>query len=255
MEFDLRVFACEHIGLSKKCHNGELKRVLRPAINELESRGFLHIASDEERFVQKARGEWSIVLSRASKNAAEMIEVSPLVQSLIERGISANTANKLTRAVSAEKIQEKLGLVDWLSARNDARVQKNKAGFLYRAITDDFALPDDYRKAVGDKKRQVAAVVPIRRIAPKPEERRSTTADRQPLEKFWNSIPSEEQQRIEAELLKTAPPFLRQQYVEGQKERGLLFRTVRQAIIDDYVRNELSKAGTSEPALVTADSD
>ena len=53
LEFDLRTFACEHVGLSKNYHNGELKRVLKPAIAELEAEGFLKSLSVEERFVRK----------------------------------------------------------------------------------------------------------------------------------------------------------------------------------------------------------
>src|SRR3954451_9352480 len=49
LEFDLRTFACEHVGLSKNYHNGELKRVLSPAIKELESQAFLKEISAEER--------------------------------------------------------------------------------------------------------------------------------------------------------------------------------------------------------------
>ena len=46
--------------------------------------------------------------------------------------------------------------------------------------------------------------------------------------------------RIERELVKAAPQVLRNSYIEGRKERGLLFKTVRQAIIDPYVRKQLA---------------
>jgi hypothetical protein len=54
----------------------------------------------------------------------------------------------------------------------------------------------------------------------------------------------EEQERIERELVSNAPKFLREQYVNGRKERGLLFQTVRQSLIDSYARGAL---GTSSP--------
>src|SRR3954447_15592512 len=44
LEFELRPFSCDHIGLSKNYHNGELKRVLAPAIQELENVGYLEKA-------------------------------------------------------------------------------------------------------------------------------------------------------------------------------------------------------------------
>lgn len=61
------------------------------------------------------------------------------------------------------------------------------------------------------------------------------------IDSYWNSIGAEEQVRIEKELVKNAPPFLREQYVDGQKERGVLFQAVRRAIIEGYVRKCLEK--------------
>jgi hypothetical protein len=37
-----------------------------------------------------------------------------------------------------------------------------------------------------------------------------------------------------------AKKFHREQYVAGRKERGLLFQAVRQAMIDEYVRQRFS---------------
>ncbi len=242
LEFDLRTFACEHIGLSKKCHNGELKRVLKSALTELETRGYLKPASVEERFVQKARGEWRIVLTRASASEAKHLDDSPLVQALIDRGLSDASAARLVAQSSSQKVEEKIALFDWLVAKGDARVQKSRAGFLYRAITEDFPLPEDYQKARGATARTTQrAPIPIRRIpASRPPEQ--TNTDRDAIDQFWNSLPVEEQARIESDLAQKAPLFLRQQYAEGQKERGPIFQVVRQAMIDGYVRPILSKA-------------
>lgn len=239
-EFDLRTFACEHIGLSKGYHNGELKRVLTPAIEELQNLGFIESASAADRFICKARGEWSIVFTRASKQAARQSIDSPLIVSLIQRGISSASARRIAAQVPAERVQEKLELFDWLVARNDPRVQKNRAGFLYRAITEDFPLPDDYRSATRTRRKSPESkVIPLRPSNvqnPIP----AATTDQPRIDAFWRALPSDEQQRIEAELVRNAPPFHRQQYLAGQKERGLLFQAVRQAIINDYVKTKLS---------------
>ena len=113
--------------------------MLNSGIVELEKSGFLKELSADERFVRKARGEWSVVFLKASKTAAIERETSSVVKELIERGISAGSARKIASSHTEEKIREKLSLFDWLSARKDIRVQKNPAGFLYRAITDDFS--------------------------------------------------------------------------------------------------------------------
>jgi hypothetical protein len=62
------------------------------------------------------------------------------------------------------------------------------------------------------------------------------TAEREAVDQFWNSLGAEEQGRIERDLVAKAPPFLREQYLDGQEERGVLFQTVRQAMINGYVR-------------------
>jgi hypothetical protein len=239
LEFDLRPFCCEHIGLSKNYHNGELKRVLTPAILELETLGYIEKASSEERFVRKARGEWSVTFVRASKTTARLAESSPLVQALVERGISAPSARRIASQSASTKVEEKIALVDWLSVRRDPRVQKNPSGFLYRAITEDFPLPEDYRRTQQPKKASPPKVVSLTRpaVPPKPS---TEASDRSAIETFWKALPPEEQNRIEAELVLAATPFQKQHYQDGQKARGPLFQIVRQSIIDDYVRKMLS---------------
>ncbi len=248
LEFDLRPFCCDHIGLSKNYHNGELKRVLTPAIQELEALGYIEKASSEERFFRKARGEWSVVFVQASKTTARLAQSSPVVQALIERGLSAASARRIVATINVEKIQEKVALCDWLSARNDTRVKKNKAGFLYRSIVDDFALPDDYQGALNAKAKAAAQVFPLaRKISKENSKSPEQTTSRVGIDEYWMSLSSEEQERLEAEIAKAAPTFLRQQYADckGKKDRGLLFRTVRQAIIDGYVRGLLGQSTRS----------
>src|ERR1700682_4294132 len=49
LDFDLRTLACEHIGLSRSYAPTELKRRLRPALEEREELGFLEPLTPEER--------------------------------------------------------------------------------------------------------------------------------------------------------------------------------------------------------------
>jgi hypothetical protein len=94
LEFDLRTFACEHIGLSKNYHNGELKRVLGPAIAELEKNGYLKPLPVEERFFRKAKGEWNAVFIREGKlvvRAPAIAEEPELVSALTKRGVNLSS--------------------------------------------------------------------------------------------------------------------------------------------------------------------
>lgn len=243
LEFDLRTFACEHIGLSKNYHTGELKRVLSPAIAELEVQRFLKTLPGDERFVRKGRGEWTIVFQREAKQLqpSSREDLPELVKALIQRGVTESSARSIVAQLTEEKIREKISFFDWLMARRDHRVSKSPAGFLYRSIVEDFSLPDDYLNAVGPRKtrRPESNVVPLQRH--KRLEPQEPPSDRAAIDQFWSELTAAQQEELERELVAAAPLFLRQQYTSGQKERGPLFQVVRQAIIDDYVRRELSK--------------
>lgn len=240
LEFDLRTFACEHIGLSKNFHTGELKRGLAPAIAELEAQGFLEKIPTEERFVQVGKGSWQIIFIRGRGSA--LPEKTPeLVTALVDRGISASSAKSLATAATAEQIHERIALFDWLCAKKDSRVQKSPAGFLYRAISENYALPEDYLAAVAKASPPSGRnVVPIRRTEERPERLSpEAQAEREAIDRYWAELSTEEQERIERELLLTAPKFYREQYAQGQKERGPLFKIVRQSLIDQHVRSVL----------------
>lgn len=242
LEFDLRTFACEHIGLSKNYHNGELKRVLSPAIRELEEQGFLKKLPAEERFICKAKGEWSAVFLREAKTAERAIEDEPeLVKALTERGVNLASARTIVSEREESKIREKLALFDWLTAKKDGRIKRSPAGFLYRSIVEDFSLPEDFVNARAEKPtRTVQKIVPLQSQTPEAKNGKTLDAEREAIGRYWNSLPEDEQRRIESELVTTAAPFLREQYLEGQRGRGLLFQTVRQAMIEGYVRKCLN---------------
>jgi len=243
LEFDLRTFACEHIGLAKGYHNGELKRVLRPAIAELEEQGFLKRLPEEERFICKMKGEWSAVFVRAGKEAAQVVEQEgEVVKALIERGVTRSSARKLVADHDEARIREKIAFFDWLVTRKDKRIGRSPAGFLFRAIEEDFALPDEYLATRAEKPtKKVTKLLPLQSQTPHEKTPSRLKVEHDAIDSYWNSIGAEEQVRIEKELVKNAPPFLREQYVDGQKERGVLFQAVRRAIIEGYVRKCLEK--------------
>ena len=62
-------FACEHIGVSRNYDTGQLKRRLQPAIDELESVGFLEALPVAQRYVKISRGEWRIVFVKKAVRA------------------------------------------------------------------------------------------------------------------------------------------------------------------------------------------
>src|SRR3954463_1679114 len=90
LDFDLRSLACEHIGLSRSYAPTELKRRLKPALEELEALGFLEPLSAEERYSYIARGQWRVLLIRARPTPPEpppAEATSALVEELKARGV------------------------------------------------------------------------------------------------------------------------------------------------------------------------
>src|SRR5262249_9546001 len=64
LEFDLRTLACEHVGLSRSYAPTELKRRLKPALDEMEQLGFLEPLAPDERYSYVKRGCWRIIFIR-----------------------------------------------------------------------------------------------------------------------------------------------------------------------------------------------
>jgi len=147
LDFDLKTFACEHIGMSRVYKPTELKRRLKPALEELESLGFLEPLPPEERYSWQARGQWRILFIRGAQgrdaDAAEgpPVERSALVAQLTERGVTAKVAAELVDSHALIRVRAKIEVFDWLVRNEDRRVGKNPAGYLVASIRSDYQAP------------------------------------------------------------------------------------------------------------------
>jgi hypothetical protein len=151
LDFDLRTLACEHIGLSRSYAPTELKRRLKPALEELEQLGFLEPLIPEERYSFVKRGTWRIILIRGEGSArgrAAMGQVTELIGQLKTRGVTAKTAQDLVKTHAASRIRAKLEVFDWLIRNEDKRVGKNPAGYLVASIRSDYQAPGDYQSKI-----------------------------------------------------------------------------------------------------------
>src|SRR5208282_5178605 len=150
LDFDLRTLACEHIGLSRSYAPTELKRRLKPALEELQQLGFLEPLSAEERYSYVKRGTWRIILIRGTSAAVdpapeESQKPVELVEWLKTRGITAKTAQELVGTHPPARIRTKIDVFDWLIRNEDKRVGKNPAGYLVASIRSDYQVPGDYQ--------------------------------------------------------------------------------------------------------------
>jgi hypothetical protein len=215
LDFDLRTLACEHIGLARTYAPTELKRRLRPALEELEELGFLEPLDPDERYSWVARGSWRIILIRGAAvqgdpgvPAAETVD---LVEALRLRGVTAKTAKELVDTHAAGRIRTKVEVFDWLVKNEDKRVSKNPAGYLVASIRANYAAPDEYTKA--DKKAK--AVEKETKVAE--DDRKQKRKAKEDAEKAkqrdiylrdrWERLPDSEREAIIA-AIKTENPSI-----------------------------------------------
>ena len=220
LDFDLKTLACEHIGMSRSYKPTELKRRLRPAIEELETLGFLEPLPEPERYVWQGRGSWRIVLTRGPRGREEAAgpppsaedEASRLAAMLVERGVSAKAAQELVAAFPAGEVRARVEAFDWLMARSDKRVSKNPAGYLAASIRgryaapEGFAPPDEADRLI-ELERQAAEDEHRRRDLERQEAERSAQKDAE-IKAAWTALTDAERDEIAAKV-KAENPGLR----------------------------------------------
>lgn len=149
LDFDLKTLACEHIGMSRSYKPTELKRRLRPALEELEALGFLEPLPDPERYAWQGRGSWRIILvrgprGREASGGGATAEAAEVIDLLAARGVSAKAAAELVEAHAPDAVRAKVEVLDWLLKKGDKRAGKNPAGYLVASIREGYSAPEGY---------------------------------------------------------------------------------------------------------------
>jgi Replication initiator protein A len=203
LDFDLRTLACEHIGMSRSYAPTELKRRLKPALEELEQLGFLEPLGAEERYSWVSRGCWRIILIRSQASDPETpvapTEASALVDALIARGVTAKVAAELVDAHPASRLRTKLEVFDWLVKNEDKRVGKNPAGYLVASIRSDYQPPEEFAGAAKveetKKKAEEADHKAKKKAKDEADKLKAKEAD---LRARWEKLPEAEREAIRA---------------------------------------------------------
>lgn len=252
-EFDLKEFAHEHIGLSRKYTPPKIKEKIQPALDELTAIEFLEPLSRDERFAKAGRGNWKIILIKKSAPAEQKprkSDLSELERELVTRGVSPSKAEELV-AGHAERIRVKLEVFDWMLATKDKRVTKSPAGYLVKSIEDDYAAPKEYETKADRAKREAAKQEQERREAEAKRQQKAEEARDRAIHakviKYWSSLSVAEQKKLEAEALDQAEESLAKSYREMVSTRNPVAGTFLKLIRDAHIRNLLGLSGT-EPA-------
>ena len=127
----------------------ELKRRLKPALDELEEKGFIEPLSTDERYSFQCKGQWRILFVRGPYGRSDsprepVAEATALVETLAARGVNPRTAAELLANHPLSRVRTKLEVFDWLVQNGDKRVAKNPAGYLVASIRADYQDPADW---------------------------------------------------------------------------------------------------------------
>lgn len=224
LEFDLKVFAHEHIGLGRNYDGpAHLKRKLQPAVTELERVGFLEPLTEHQRFFTTDNKNWKIRLIQKSAASvtlpgapplpqANEPEPLPVVAELTKRGVSGKTAADLVQKHPTETIQAKLDVFDWLVGKQDKRVGKSPEGYLVKSIGDDYKAPTGFIPAAQRQKNEEARQAREQQATDKRrrerEEEALEKAERQAATDYWDAQTPEQQVEIQAAADALADPEL-----------------------------------------------
>lgn len=244
--FDLREFACEHIGISRNSDIGQLKRRLRPALSELESVGVLKPREDDRRYVRVARGKWDIIVERAGEKKAlerEAAEVGDTCQALIDHGVSHSMANALARQYPAGKIQEKVEMLDTLM-QADHNAIASPGGFLVEAIRKDYVSLRKPRANVARVKTRSRSLGDGAKAGgskrrPQSSDSAKWAKEEARIREYLGSLGSEAREQVSSEALAHAPRLLRTLYSDRLREGSPQAEWYREQIIRHHVRRRL----------------
>jgi hypothetical protein len=252
-KFDLRYFACEHIGFSRDYAAAKIKEKLQPALDELEDVGFLEPMTRDDRYEKVGHGEWNIVLMQgkygknvASAKAGERPAPvpPPLVAKLVDRGVAPKVAAKLVEDHPAAFIEGKLEQFDWKMTQ--PRLPKKPVGYLVKSIVDGYdADPDFVSKAERDRraeaKRQSAARAAEERRRKRAEDAEEKAEMKRAAE-YWASLTAEGRAEVDAASMAAADPA--SLAAEAGPFKGALQRARR----EEYIRRLLADGERREGA-------
>jgi hypothetical protein len=245
--FELRDFAIEHVGLSRTYRDaGKIKEKLQPGIEELERVGFLEPLPREERYRKDGRN-WIVRLVRKRCEPEGPSETSkdsphPLRAELVARGVTESTAAELVREHPAAAVAEKLEVFDWLSGRNDRRIQRSPAGYLVESIRHDYEAPKGFESAAKRAQRlQDEAQRQQAKLEAKRKAEMGEQADLERLNEFWISLSPVEQARVQDEAIVSANPFFRSQYLRHRGRNTEQERRYLKLILDSHLAGLLEK--------------
>ena len=242
-DFDLQDLAYNHIGLSRGSYegNGHLAKKLRPAIEELEAKGFLEPQTEQARFERRSRSEWRVLFVRgkgvpsrpplfeaeaslptpdakpqSNRKPKVEPEPTPLEHELITRGVTASTARGLVTEYPGERITAQIDQVDWLREKKPQKIS-DLAAYLVKAIRNDYAAPEGFVSRAERTRRENAELEQQRQKEEAKKQKDAEDARERAIQdrilEYWNALNPDEQKKLEGEALEQAEGSLDRLFV------------------------------------------
>lgn len=149
IEIDLRELAFDHLNMSRKYHGGEIKRRLKPALDELIQSGYLKSFEFQppkgrtKTIIFYKNTKQPVATTKPVEQPTETGDSKRLIFELVKHGIPEPTAQQLVESY-AERIETQIKYHDHRLRLHAEQVSKNPAGFLRKAIEENWTAPADY---------------------------------------------------------------------------------------------------------------
>jgi hypothetical protein len=231
IDFDLRVLAFEHLGMSRNYDAAQMKRKLRPATKKLEELGFLETLTDLERYTRIARGNWRVVFRRSpdtSELDAAKSEATGVLKELLGRGVSRRVADELCSDsdIPAERVEQMIELFDW----HNEQGRKKEAGFLVQAIRENYSFPNGF----SPKRRKARTARPVREAPSAAANKRQADDDQMArrIDAYLAKLSEDDRRQLEERALRGTSPTLIDQLQTEQARAEMAKFAVRRHVRD-----------------------
>lgn len=210
-EFDLKEFAFEHIGLSRKYDVAQIKNKLRAAIDELckcttERDAFLEPMAIKERYEKIGKGRWLVRFARKTTPRAPSPAPASVPQGLaaelVARGVSSEVAEDLVKTTDVEFIKHRIEIFDWVMAQPKQRVIKESPpGYLIDSIKNRYLTAPKGFVGRAEREREQNAQRQAAKKAAKEKAQKSRDDARMreeqlAVKKYWEGLSDEERDAL-----------------------------------------------------------
>ena len=253
VEFDLRQFACEKVGLSKNYDIAKIKEKLHPSIEELERVKFIEPSSRDERYLQQKPGVWKIVLVKREeprRQSDSSDEISDLETELNSRGVSPHRAKKFVNRYPAERILAKIQIFDELVGGKCRPALKNPPGYLASSIEDDYGVKkEDEARAVESPPLRIPETIrEVTGVDPDIENVRQDSG-REEFLRYWGSLTSSEQARLREAALGEAKTWQLERYKANAQTNPHIAQPWLEVILRSFIEKQgLARLCATAPA-------